>query len=155
MTTDVEASARSGEPAVNELAGELRAQVSRINYQLKASARASGVTPTRMTVLATLAQQNGCRSGDLAERLGISPGSMTRLVEVLVGAGWVVRERDDSDRRAQRVLLTPEGRRLLASIRADGTSKLRERMSRLDDNELAALAAAVPVLRKLADGMFE
>jgi DNA-binding MarR family transcriptional regulator len=154
MATQVEAEVVLDEPAINELAGDLRAQVSRINYQLKASARASGVTPTRMTVLATLAQQDGCRSGDLAERLGISPGSMTRLVEVLVAAGWVNRERDDSDHRAQRLLLTDEGRRLLASIRADGTSKLRERMSHLSSDELAALAAAAPVLRKLADGMF-
>lgn len=155
MATQVEAEVVLDEPAINELAGDLRAQVSRINYQLKASARASGVTPTRMTVLATLAQQDGCRSGDLAERLGISPGSMTRLVEVLVAAGWVNRERDDSDHRAQRLLLTDEGRRLLASIRADGTSKLRERMSHLSPDELAALAAAAPVLRKLADGMFD
>ena len=154
MATQVEAEVVLDEPAINELAGDLRAQVSRINYQLKASARASGVTPTRMTVLATLAQQDGCSSGDLAERLGISPGSMTRLVEVLVAAGWVNRERDDSDHRAQRLLLTDEGRRLLASIRADGTSKLRERMSHLSSDELAALAAAAPVLRKLADGMF-
>ncbi len=154
MAAHAESEVVLDEHGINELAGELRAQVSRINYQLKASARASGVTPTRMTVLATLAQQDGCRSGDLADRLGISAGSMTRLVEVLVGAGWVVRERDDSDHRAQRLLLTDGGRRLLASIRADGTSKLRERMSHLSPDELTALAAATPVLRKLADGMF-
>ena len=94
----------------------------------------------------------GLRQGDLAELMNMSPPSMTRLVEIMTEAGWVVRDRDPSDQRALLLVLTagrPEDARHPA--RASRRPLLSAELADLTDDERAALEAAVPVLRKLAD----
>ena len=47
----------------------------------------SGITPTRLAALAALARHGeGCRQGDLAAQMGVSPASMTRLVDIMAEA---------------------------------------------------------------------
>jgi len=54
------------------------------------------------------------RIGDLAGRLGISAGGTSKLADRVVASGLLRRDPDPDDRRASRVALTPEGRRILA-----------------------------------------
>ncbi|MEO7069273.1 MAG: MarR family transcriptional regulator [Nostocoides sp.] len=134
------------------LAGALRTEVNRLAYHLRTPATRSGVTPTRLATLGALARYpQGVRQGDLAALMGMSAPSMTRLAEVLMEAGWVERERDATDARAYVLGLTAEGERTLANVRDAGTRQLLDDMGLLTGAERAALASAVPVLRKLAD----
>lgn len=50
--------------------------------------------------------------GNLALVLGRTPSTCTTLVDVLEGAGIVVRSRSGADRRSIAVALTPRGRAL-------------------------------------------
>jgi DNA-binding MarR family transcriptional regulator len=140
------------DPAPDALAGELRTEVHRLAYHLRTPATRSGVTPTRLAALAALSRHpEGLRQGDLAELMGVSAPSMTRLVEILLEAGWVERLRDPDDQRALVVRLTHVGGKTLDTLREESTGQLSEELAELSAEERAVLGAAVPVLRKLAD----
>ncbi len=48
--------------------------------------------------------------GDLTERLGVDPASVTRTVNRLEADGWVAKQRSNIDRRAVQITVTPAGR---------------------------------------------
>jgi len=137
---------------LTRLAGEVRTEVSRLAYHLRTPATRSGITPTRLTALSALTRYpDGVRQGDLAELMNISAPSMTRLVEILDEAGWVERRRDPEDQRCLLIVLSPVGQKTLDTLRDDSASQLSEELADLTPDERATLAAAVPVLRRLAD----
>lgn len=138
--------------ALCELAGDLRAEVNRLAYHLRAPAHRSGITPTRLATLAALAHaETGLRAGDLAARLGISPASMSRLIEIIVDAGWADRSRDPDDARAVRLTLTGHGQAEIDRLRQENVENLAAELAGLRADQRAVLVAAVPLLRALSD----
>jgi DNA-binding MarR family transcriptional regulator len=137
---------------VVRLAGDLRTEVGRLVYHLRAPATRSGITPTRLSALAALTRHpDGVRQGELADLMNISAPSMTRLVEIMEEAGWVERRRDPQDQRCLLLVLSPLGRTTIETVRDEAATQLSAELAELTDDERSALAAAVPVLRKLAD----
>jgi DNA-binding MarR family transcriptional regulator len=76
---------------------------------------------------------------------------MTTLISRLEAQGLVERRSDDEDRRVVNVSLTNEGRALQKRVRAARAEALARRFEGLDDADLAALAAALPVLDRIID----
>jgi DNA-binding MarR family transcriptional regulator len=66
---------------VAQLAGGLRTAVARLNHFLREPVASLGVTPTRLTAMATLEKRGPMCSWDLAAGLSITAASMSRLVE--------------------------------------------------------------------------
>ena len=83
--------------------------------------------------------------------MGVSPASMTRLVDIMAEAGWVLRERDPSDARAFLLRLSAHGQHTLEGLRSESTSRLSADIQTLTDDERRTLAAAIPILRGIAD----
>lgn len=149
---------KSQEPAaeVARLAGEVRTEIGRLAYHLRTPATRSGITPTRLAALSALTRHpDGVRQGDLAEQMNMSAPSMTRLVEILEEAGWVERRRDPNDQRCLLLVLSPLGRTTMDAVRDEASTQLGAALAELTVQERDALAAAVPVLRKLADRHLE
>jgi len=63
-------------------------------------------------VLIELWERDGLRGGELAERLGVEPPTITRMLRRLEKCGLVERRPDSTDARSLRVYLTGEGRSL-------------------------------------------
>jgi MarR family transcriptional regulator, organic hydroperoxide resistance regulator len=63
-------------------------------------------------VLIELWEQDGLRGGELAERLGVEPPTVTKMLRRLEKCGLVERRQDPQDARSFRVYLTREGRSL-------------------------------------------
>jgi len=63
-------------------------------------------------VLIELWETDGLRGGELAERLGVEPPTVTRMLRRLEKCGLVERHQDPRDARSFRVYLTEEGRSL-------------------------------------------
>jgi DNA-binding MarR family transcriptional regulator len=136
----------------DELAGSLRTEITRLNYHLRHPATKSGITPTRLAALAALARhEQGCRQGDLATEMGVSPASMTRLVDIMVKTRWVLRQHDPRDARASVLHLSEHGHATLDGLRSEGTSRLAVDIANLTDTQRQTLAAAIPILRSIAD----
>jgi DNA-binding MarR family transcriptional regulator len=131
------------------LADDLRLSVTRLARLLRQQSDA-GLTPTQLAALATLDRQGPISIGSLAEEEQIGAPTATKIVDKLHAAGYVERLADDRDRRVTLLRTTPQGRRLLAELRARKTAWLSTRLAALPDHERAALAAAIEVLDHLA-----
>lgn len=109
----------------------------------------SDLSRTGASVLNTL-RDGPRRITELAASQSVAQPTMTVAVQRLEARGLVVRERADDDRRATNVVLTDAGRAKLAGRHAARAAALQARLAALDDDELAALEAALPALASLA-----
>lgn len=66
-------------------------------------------TPTALGVLGVLTRERGLSHRDLAGLLGVTPATLTPVIDALEKAGDLVRERDRTDRRIVRLDLTDAG----------------------------------------------
>ena len=85
------------------------------NY-IDSRAKARGTTRAQWIVLFRLRQQEGLSQVDLAEVLELQPISLVRLLDRLVEHGLLERRPDPRDRRANKLFLTPSGRRLVDDL---------------------------------------
>jgi DNA-binding MarR family transcriptional regulator len=75
------------------------------------------ITLPRFDLMAQLDRaQNGMTLGELSQRMMVSNGNVTGLVERLVSLNLVERKPAPNDRRAMIVTLTPEGRRTFRAL---------------------------------------
>jgi MarR family transcriptional regulator for hemolysin len=80
-----------------------------------------GATKAQWRVLARLSRTgDGVRQIELAEALDVEPITLCRMIDRLEEAGLVERRRDDHDRRAWRIHLTPAAAPVLAKLEAMG-----------------------------------
>jgi DNA-binding MarR family transcriptional regulator len=91
------------------------------------AARDAGVTPNQhQLLLAVRGFPDGAPSiTDIAEWLQLRHHSAVELVDRAVEAGLVVRETDATDRRRQRLALTPHGATVLAQLSVAHRDELR------------------------------
>jgi nucleotide-binding universal stress UspA family protein len=72
-------------------------------------------------------------------------------LSALEDLGFVERLRDPGDGEVARVAITPAGRHRLAAMRTAGASVFTALIDKLTDQEVAALRAALPALRRLLE----
>jgi DNA-binding MarR family transcriptional regulator len=130
-------------------AARLRVAVLRLSRRLRKHYLA-GLTPSQLSTLGSAGKSGPIRLGDLAAMERIAPSTLTRLINVLEGRGYVRRETAPGDARAYLVTVTPAGREVLDRIREEATSMLTDILATLSPEEQAALAAALPALETLA-----
>ena len=73
--------------------------------------RRLGATRTEFDALDEIGQRGGLTPGELAERLSLTSGSVTALLDRLERLGWAARERHPEDRRKVVVRLTAAAER--------------------------------------------
>lgn len=101
-----------------------------------------GVTVEQWMVLGRLAEGDGITQRELARRNGQDPTTLTRILQKMERKGLVERLDDREDRRAFRVVLTKQGRRLqaeLAAVALEGVPALTAGMTARDVRELKRL----------------
>lgn len=128
----------------------LRGGVMRLARRLRLERAGSDLTLTQMSALWTLYLMGASPIGELASAEHVKPPSMTRTVNCLEEMGLVVRESHEGDGRQVLVTVTPAAENLLTEDRRRRTTYLAERLSELDDDELAVLTKAAPLLERLA-----
>lgn len=133
---------------------QLKAGLERLSALVRTQAwRDTGdaaVHPAQRALLATLASAGeSLRVGDLANRLGVSPASISDTIRATEAKGWVERAPDPDDARARRLSLTDAGAALIASHRQDdgGLARLVEV---LPDADAAALLRILQLLIRQA-----
>jgi MarR family transcriptional regulator, transcriptional regulator for hemolysin len=121
----------------------------RITAAFSASLAAEGGSVPAWLILTSLRQSRWRTQRDLAGALGIVGPTLTRHIDNLESAGWVVRTRDGADRRAIRVEITEAGveahermrrgvaafdRRLRAGVPAEELERFRAVLDQLVSN---------------------
>ncbi len=144
----VTVTADAGPPTIDVT--RLRVAIARVSRSLRRHELA-GLTPTQLSALATVEQAGPVRLGDLAAAEKIAPSTLTRLVTVLEERGYVERHPVPEDARASTLVVTPHGHAILEQIRRESTILLADNLRTLSPDQLAALAAALPALERIAD----
>jgi DNA-binding MarR family transcriptional regulator len=139
----------AGAPVVDVT--RLRVAIARLSRRLRKHELA-GLTPTQLAALSTVERNGPLRLGDLAAAERIAPSTLTRLVSALEEHGYVERHAVPADARAWTLAVTPRGHEVLEQIRQENTLLLADSLLTLSTDQLAALAAALPALERLADG---
>src|SRR6266480_2276351 len=83
----------------------LSIQLSLLNHQVGAHA---GLNDVDLDCLDLVARHGPLSPSALAQRAALHPATMTGILDRLERGGWVVRERDPSDRRAVVVRVLPD-----------------------------------------------
>lgn len=104
------------------------------------------VTMAQMRVLMLLSAVGEARMSDLAHQLGISPSTLSSLVDRLVEPQFVTRRDDAHDRRSVLVSLAPAGNQLLDQFNELGADALRSLLEQLTPTEIVTVNQAIELL---------
>lgn len=122
----------------------------RMLMQMTARIRKLGLSIPQFDLLSTLTEQEGISQSELAERLYVTKGNVSGLVDRLVQAGLVERRAIAGDRRSYAMHLTPEGRRLAEAGIASQRDFVASTLGKLESGDLAELDRLVLLWRDLA-----
>jgi len=108
------------------------------------------VTLTQYRTLAVLASQGPQRLAALAEAVGVTPATATRMCDRLVGKGLVGRRHDRGDRRLVRLTLTREGLRLVDAVTERRRIEMNNLLGVIPEDLLTALVDSFQLLAAAA-----
>jgi len=104
--------------------------------------REVGCSLTEHDLMAWLSVAPGqrLRMSDLASRLRVSPGGLTRIADRLVARGWIERDQPPDNRREVRLALTSTGTTALDTARTAYSNVLSDTLAKhLDPSDLDSL----------------
>jgi DNA-binding MarR family transcriptional regulator len=107
-----------------------------------------GLSIPQFDVLSTLTEQQGLSQSELAQRLYVTKGNVSGLIDRLVDAGYVERRSAPGDRRSNALYLTASGQK----VADDGIRLQRafvaETLGRLPPAELKVLDGIITTWRE-------
>ena len=133
------------------VADRLRPVLLKVARELRREVHSLGVTGGQVSLLAVIKQQPGLSMRALAEHERMSPPALSKYVAKLEQAGLVTRAPVGADRRRVGLVLTPEGARVLRSVKSKRTAWLAARLRGLSPDELAAVDSAIEPLARLLE----
>ena len=122
-----------------ERLAELFIDVSRQLGRLSSRARTGELSNARYNVMRAVLNRGPERMSRIASAVGISPRSLTDLVDALAHDGYVRRLADPHDRRSVLIELTPEGHDVVRAGRRARLSQAAHVFQGLDPGERNAL----------------
>ena len=109
--------------------------------------REIGLSTPQCDVLTTLTEKEGVNQQILAERLYVTKGNISGLVDRLVAAGYVERRELAADKRQHAIYLTPTGRELAREAIAVQRRFVASTLGCLGAGELAGLEQLLIAVR--------
>lgn len=123
--------------------------------QLTVALRNFGLRVPEYRVLASLCARRQCTMSELADLASIDRTTLTRTVERMADAGWVVRLDDSDDLRVRRMAPSGRGRQLFARIWPVVDRLNRAAMHGLSADDIAALHALLRRMKHNLDRAHE
>lgn len=137
---------------MSALAGELRVSIGKLSRRLREQSHPGDFTSAQKSVLLRLERDGPATVSMLARAESVRPQSMRVTVSSLEEMGLVSGEPDQTDGRQTFFSLTSACREILARSRAAREDWLaRALQAQLEPREREQLAAAVELLKRLAD----
>jgi DNA-binding MarR family transcriptional regulator len=131
-------------PPLEDAAGDLVVQAARL---VRAVRRLEGdLPPAALRTLSVLDEHGDISVTRLAELDRTSQPAASSLVKSLVGRDWVTTRPDPADGRSRLVVMTEEGRTVLADVRRRNAAAVADRLT-ADDT--AAVEHATHLLRRV------
>ena len=122
----------------------------RASGAIAAELRPLGLSIPQFDLLSTLTEQEGLSQQELAERLYVTKGNVSGLLDRMVDAGLVERRSTPDDRRSNALYLTSKGRDLAEKGMAAQKDYVNRTLGTLDPRDLADLERVVLAWRERA-----
>jgi DNA-binding MarR family transcriptional regulator len=122
----------------------------RVSSAIAADLRTLGLSIPQFDLLSTLTEQEGLSQQELAQRLYVTKGNVSGLLDRMVEAGLVERRATPDDRRSNALHLTPKGRSLAERGIAAQKAYVDRTLGTLDPRDLADLERLVLAWRERA-----
>ena len=135
---------------LDDLAAALTTDLEGIFRLFRYLSPANGLSMTAAATLSAIERLGPQRLTVLASREGVTQPAMTQLISRLEESGLVRREASPEDGRVVLVVMTDEGRAVLARRRTVRSERMAAIIAQLDPEHRAALAIALPALDALA-----
>ena len=152
-SVDVEAALGSvgTDPGDADLAVSIVGRLFRLAPQLTdlldLGAREYGMGFARGRVLWALQESGPIVMRALSQRLGISPRTVTGLIDALEADGWVTRSPHPEDRRATIIAITPAAESALATLREHYEGLAHDLLGDLPDDDLARCWSVITTIQ--------
>ena len=115
-----------------------------------------GLTTPQFGIIEALYHLGPLSLGQLADKLLVTGGNVTYVMDRLEAQGLVVRERSPQDRRIIQAKLTPDGRELIREVFPGHGAFIEDLASHLDGDEQEALRSLLKKLgRSIQNGRSE
>jgi DNA-binding MarR family transcriptional regulator len=101
------------------------------------------ITLPQFRLLVVLHTNGPLKHAVLAERLGVSPSTASRMVDRLAGAGMVRRQTSETSRREVTLRLTSEGGQVVRQVTSRRRREITKIVTQLPEPERAGLIAAL------------
>jgi DNA-binding MarR family transcriptional regulator len=123
-----------------------------MDASVRASEDVGGVSPVQLRALTSLRQKGEANLAQLAEDIGITVSTASRLVDRLVSADWVHRAASETNRREISLTLTGTGKRLLRRYDRRRVALLKESLERVPADRRDAVVGALAELTRPKPG---
>lgn len=117
-----------------------------VSVSVRAADEIGDLSPVQLRALTVLSQQEGANLVQLADGMGVTVSTASRLVDRLVAAGLADRRPSPFTRREISLSLSPDGRSLLERYDAIRLEELRARLELLDDAQREDVLRGLSVL---------
>lgn len=111
--------------------------------------RGSDISIPQFRSLAFIQRNPDSSLSNLAEYLGLTLPSVSKLVDGLVKQKLVIRQESEVDRRRVTLALTQAGASIVNSSRASAQANLAKKLNCLSDDELETIYKAMQLLRPI------
>jgi MarR family transcriptional regulator for hemolysin len=139
MTTDRKKSARTLLEVVPLIMQGIRSEMR--------NRRLLDLTVPQFRTLAFVNRNEGSSLLEAANHVGLTPPSMSKLVDGLIARGLMARKDDPDDRRRVRLNVTNRGLAILETVTQETLSYLADKLGNLDADKRAAIDTAMEALR--------
>jgi DNA-binding MarR family transcriptional regulator len=143
----------SSEPAGGTLLGAISLVHRMARRAVRQAWEQDPLPPAQSELLRLAASMPGITVADAAQELRLAPNTVSTLVGKLTAAGLLVRSRDSRDARVALLTITDAARQRLVQWRDMRADLAGQALARLSAADRRALAAALPALIRLAEGM--
>ena len=110
-----------------------------------------GITGPQLWALKTIYQNGSLSLGELSRRMFINPSTITGVVDRLERKKYVLRVRNEKDRRIVKVQLTPQGNRLAIKTPNPIQGKMIYGLRKLKKDELFSIYQSVGKLVEIME----
>ena len=138
-------------PTLAATARSLNSAAIHLLRAMRAVDQEAGLTPARLSALSVLVFGGGTALGRLARIEGVTPPTMTRIVDGLEDLRLVTREPHPDSARQVLVAPTQAGVRLMRGAADRRVDAIVGALRRLDAEDRAAIVAAGPALVRLSE----
>jgi DNA-binding MarR family transcriptional regulator len=113
------------------------------------SYRGSDLSVPKFRVLIFLNRHEGASLSDIAEHMGLTLPSMSKMIDGLVARNMVIRQMDPGDRRRVTLAPTALGRTAMQSAYEATAARLAERLAALPASERRTILKAMQILESI------